>query len=200
MKNKIIVYENVFNRDKPLESTFGVYLTQPETFFTHFNKEVGMLEEIKNTKDKELRNSLKRNNLPAMDLSMSNILCIDLDNVRGDDFKMNNIVNKLSQLKSCLCVRKTASNNLCAFFKYNCSIEDYPYLYYKLYLELTILLSTNIDFLPEIGRLRYVTLDEVLYLNENSEVIYDILKVESLPYINTQINKDKARKTIFGSR
>lgn len=200
MNNKIIVYENVFNRDKPLESAFHVYLEHPIYFFLHFNKDTSILEEIKNAEDKEYRNSLKRNNLPAMDLSMSNILCIDLDNVRGDDFKMNSVVSKLSKLPTCLCVRKTASNNLCAFFKYSCSTEDYPYLYYKLYLELTILLSTNIDFLPEIGRLRYVTLDEVLYLNKDSETIYDILKVESLPYINTQINKDKARKTIFGSK
>lgn len=200
MNNKITVYENVFKRGNLLESAFHVYLENPIYFFLHFNKDTSILEEIKNTQDKEKRNILKRENLPAMDLSLSNILCIDLDNIRGDEYKMNTIVSKLSNLPTCLCVRKTASNNLCAFFKYNCSVADYPYLYYKLYLELTILLSTNIDFLPEIGRLRYVTLDEVLYLNKDSQVVTDILRVESLPYINTSTPKDKARRVVFGSK
>jgi hypothetical protein len=93
----------------------------------------------------------------------------------------------------------SVSGNVVAYFKYECYTKEFPFLYYRIYLELTLLLSVNIDFLPEIGRLRYVSIGEIHHYNENSETLTEILEVDELPYINTSVKKDKARRVIFGS-
>jgi len=109
------------------------------------------------------------------------------------------IIQKLSKLDTAFCVMESVSGNIVVYFKYECYTKEFPFLYYKIYLELTLLLSVNIEFLPEIGRLRYVSTGEIYLYNENSDTLTEILEVDELPYINTSVKKDKARKVIFGS-
>jgi len=47
--------------------------------------------------------------------------------------------------------------------------------------------------------LRYVIIGELYNFKENSDVLDEIMEEETLPYINTQVGKDKARKAIFES-
>jgi len=196
---KVIVYKNVFSRDSLMETTFDVYLENPLSIYGNFGANVGILETIRKTKDKEERNILKRNNLPTMDLSQSGILAIDIDNISDSPLIKENIVLKLKKNDYCFLIKESVSGNIVAFFKYDCSVKDYPFLYYKLYLELTILLGVNIDFLPEIGRLRYVDLNDILYINKNCETLTEILNVGVLPQIKTSITIKNARNVRYGS-
>ncbi len=205
-EHKVLIYRNVFNRENPIESDFFQFLTEVKEIYRD-KLQIGFVEleevltEIKQEENKWNRNNLKRDNLAAVDFSLAGILCIDLDHIRGyEETKKSTIVEKLKTLKTVLAIRETVSGNLCVFFKYDCAVKDFPYLYYKIYLELTILLSTNIDFLPEIGRLRYLTPDEVLYVNADSETLTEVLRVENLPYIQTTVSKNEARKRVFGSK
>jgi hypothetical protein len=97
-------------------------------------------------------------------------------------------------------VKESVSGNLVAFFQYDCSVMNYPYLYYKLYLELTLLLGVTIDYLPEIGRLRYVGGPGCLYKNEDARIVTELLKVNTLPKIQTSITPAQARNIKYGSR
>lgn len=201
MDRKIIAYRNVFNRNDNAEFDFLDLLKNQFLIFNAFKIDdyETELENIKSISDKEERNVAKRNYIPAVDLSMSGVLSIDIDNIfKNEDLKAK-VIQKLSKLHSCFAVMESISGNVVAFFKYECTTVEFPFLYYKIYLELTLLLSVNIDFLPEIGRLRYVSIGELYHFNENSDVLYEIMDVETLPYINTVVSKDKARKTVFGS-
>lgn len=200
-ERKIIAYRNVFERNDTTEFEFEDLIKNQFLIFNAFKIDdfEEELEKIKNIQNKEERNQAKRNYIPAVDLSMSGVLSIDIDGIFHNLDLKAKIVSKLSKLDSCLAVMESVSGNVVAFFKYECSTKEYPFLYYKIYLELTLLLSVNIDFLPEIGRLRYVSIGEVYHYNKNSDVLDEIMECETLPYINTQIGKDKARKAIFGS-
>jgi len=201
MDRKIIAYRNVFNRNDNAEFDFLDLLKNQYLIFNAFKIDdfETELERIKSTSDKEERNVAKRNYIPAVDLSMSGVLSIDIDNIFNNPDVKQKVISKLSNLKSCFAVMESISGNVVAFFKYECTTVEFPFLYYKIYLELTLLLSVNIDFLPEIGRLRYVSIGELYHFNENSDVLDEIMDVETLPYINTVVSKDKARKTVFGS-
>lgn len=202
MENKIKVYRNVFSREDVLDFSFNDLIKNPEVIYNAFKLE-GFEEEllrIKSIVSKGLRNEAKRSFMPAADLSESGIFSIDIDNISDRPKVKDNCIAVLSGRSDVLCVMETASGNLVVFFKYNCSVEDYPFLYYRAYLQLTLELSVNIDFLPEVGRLRYVSNGEVYHYNEDSDILDEILEVESLPYINTQVSKDTAREQIFGSR
>jgi hypothetical protein len=197
----VIAYRNVFKREDVRQFSFVDFIKNPQVIFKSFEiddfeKE---LEKIKNIQLKEERNIAKRNFIPAVDLSQSGILSIDIDGINKNELVKNKIIEKLQKLPSVYVLMESVSGNLVAFFKYECSAKDFQFLYYKIYLELTLLLSVNIDFLPEIGRLRYVSNGQLYVFNENCEILDEILEVETLPYINTQVGKDKARKTIFGS-
>lgn len=201
MDRKIIAYRNVFNRNDNAEFDFLDLLKNQYLIFNAFKIDdyETELETIKSIVCKEERNVAKRNYIPAVDLSMSGVLSIDIDNIfKNEDLKQK-VIQKLSKLHSCFAVMESISGNVVAFFKYECTTVEFPFLYYKIYLELTLLLSVNIDFLPEIGRLRYVSIGELYHFNENSDVLTKIMDVETLPYINTVVSKDKARKTVFGS-
>lgn len=198
---KIIVYKNVFDRENPFEAEFNAhYLSSPQFIFDHFGQDFEKVEKVKTIADKQQRNDFKRANLPAMGLSQSGLLAIDIDGISENRTLFSSLLRKLIALDYCYCVKESVSGNLVAFFKYDCSVEDYPYLYYKLYLELTLLLGVNIDFLPEIGRLRYVGLAGFYSLNENSEVLTQTLKVGTLPSIKTSLTPRAARSIKYGSR
>lgn len=198
---KIIAYENVFKRENIKEFTFEDLIHNPKNIFLGFQKinYNNQLDYIRNLPNKEERNQLKRNFLPAVDLSFCQVLSIDIDNILTDLSKKNEIISKLKTRSDLFSLKESVSGNLVAFFKYDCTVSDYPFLYYKIYLELVLFLSVNIDFLPEIGRLRYVSLGETYHYNDDCEVLTEILKVDDLPYINTSTPKNKARKIIFGS-
>lgn len=200
MKNKCIVYRNVFSREEVLEIDFETYLNNPAVVFNHFKVSMSILHEILGTKDKVLRNTMKRENLPAMDLSQSGILAIDIDNVAGDRDKINRMIRILERNENVYVAKESVSGNLVVFFKYDCSVEDFKFLYYKLYLEMTLLLSVNIDFLPEIGRLRYVSESGFYFINKESKIVTDTLKVGILPSINTSLTLKEARDKKYGSK
>jgi hypothetical protein len=197
----VIVYRNVFKREEVVQTDFNTFIKNPQSIFNSFEIDnfEQELENIKNIQVKDERNNAKRNFIPAVDLSQSGVLSIDIDNISKDELLKTKIIEKLKKLNSVYCLMESVSGNLVVFFKYECYTNQFPFLYYKIYLELTLLLSVNIDFLPEIGRLRYVSLGEVYIFNENSEVLDELLEVETLPYINTQVGKEKARKTVYGS-
>jgi hypothetical protein len=201
MNRKIIAYKSVFERKDTREFDFLDLIKNQEVIFNAFKIDdyKDELYRIKNIENKELRNNEKRNYIPAVDLSMSGVLSIDIDNIFQNQELKQKVITKLSKISSCFAVMESISGNVVAFFKYECSTVEFPFLYYKIYLELTLLLSVNIDFLPEIGRLRYVSIGELYHFNENSDVLDEIMEVETLPYINTQVGKDKARKAIFES-
>lgn len=201
MRNDVIAYRNVFDRADAKEFDFEEFIKMPENIFNAFGIDnwVEELKGIKEIKDKEARNVAKRNFIPAVDLSMSGILSIDIDGINENPSLKNKIVEKLKKLDSAFVVMESVSGNLVVFFKYDCKAKEYPFLYYKIYLELTLLLSVNIDFLPEIGRLRYISNGELYHYCDNSETLTEILEVDKLPYINTSVGKEKARRTIFGS-
>jgi len=201
IERPVIAYRNVFNRNDNKQFSFEQFIKSPEEIFLAFNQDEFKkeLESIKSIVDKEERNIAKRNYIPAVDLSQSGILSIDIDGIFDNLELKLKIIQKLKNLKSVLCVMDSVSGNIVVYFKYECYAKEFPFLYYKIYLELTLLLSVNIDFLPEIGRLRYVSTGEIHYYNEDSELLTEILEVDELPYINTSVKKDKARRVIFGS-
>jgi len=201
MNRKVIAYQNVFNRNDNAEFDFLDFIHNPELVFNAFKIDdfESELARIKSIENKEERNNAKRNYIPSVDLSMSGVLSIDIDGIFNNPDLKSKVISKLQNLKSCFVVMESVSGNVVAFFKYECTTVEFPFLYYKIYLELTLLLSVNIDFLPEIGRLRYVSIGEVYHFNENSETLDEIMDVETLPYINTVVKKDKARTLVFGS-
>jgi len=207
-ERKVTIFRRVFDRKTTADTTFEAYAFHPEEILTHFGDENPKLtfDEIKLTVDKQERNRIKKDKLPAMTLEGTNLLCIDIDGI-PNEIVFSSIVLILSHHTCCYMAKRSVSGNICAFFKYDCSPEDYQYLYYKLYLELTLLLGVNIDFLPEIGRLRYLSEAGSLYYNEDSDTLTEILKTERLPYIETSPGKHtNIRKTMktkgirYGSR
>ena len=198
---KVTAYKNVFNRDCSLQTTFSEFATNPASIFKYFNVDMAdVLGRIKSTANKDIRTELKRTLLPAVKLSNSGLLSIDIDNIHDlPDIKAL-VVRKLSENSFCHMVKESVSGNIVAFFKYECNKEDYKFLYYRLYLELALSLGVNIDFLPDVERLRYLSNPEYLYLNENSNTLTEMLKVDVLPQIKTVIPKDRARRIRYGSR
>ncbi len=201
MNRNIIAYKSVYERTEPCEFDFIDLVKNQSVIFNAFKIDdyESELERIKNIADKEERNQAKRSYIPAVDLSMSGILSIDIDGIFNNPELKQKVIKKLSGLNSCFVVMESVSGNVVAFFEYECTTVQFPFLYYKIYLELTLLLSVNIDFLPEIGRLRYVSIGEVYHFNENCEVLDEVMECETLPYINTQVGKKKARDVRYGS-
>lgn len=201
MNRKIIAYRNVFERNNTAEFTFTDLIENPEVIFHAFKIDdfEEELSKIKSIENKEERNQVKRNLLPAVDLSMSGVLSIDIDNLTDKPHAKQKCIDKLKSLDTCFVLMESVSGNLVAFFKYECSTVEFPFLYYKIYLELTLLLSVSIDFLPEIGRLRYVSNGQIYHYNERSCELTETIDVEDLPYIKTSVTKDRARKVVFGS-
>ncbi len=202
MEQTIYAYENVFNRENPKEVTLRDFIMNPEFIYMEFDKEdyEGELYKIKQIENKQERNNYKRNYLPAVDISPASVLSIDIDGIFDKPTIKQSVIDKLKKLPETLAIKESVSGNIVAFFRYECQSNQFKFLYYKIYLELILKLSVNIDFLPEIGRLRYVSTGETYYLNENSEVLTEIIEVDELPYITTVVKKDKARGLVYGSR
>lgn len=201
---EIVVYRRVFGRKHPTKTDFETFLLEPEKLMGGFsegslNWVIGI---IKRTKDKEYRNYLKRNNLPVVELYPEGILSIDIDDLLGDEEEISRIVNILKQDEYCLAVKETPSKNLVAFYKFECEDpKDFPFLYYKLYLELTLKLTKNIDFLPEKERLRYISNGEIYHYNKDSKVLTELLVVDELPYIlkkgNATFREDEVEEEVI---
>lgn len=198
---KIVCYKSVFKREFTVESTFETMVENPLLLLSIVeNKDwTAVYDQVKNIKDKIDRNIFKRENLPAVDISRTGYFSIDIDNISSNSEK-EALIEKLKPIPGVRLIQESVSGNIVVYFKYKCSIEDYPYLYYKVYLELTLALGKNIDFLPEIGRLRYVSLGEVFFENKDPETLTEILRVENLPYINTQVGVKESRRVVYGSR
>ncbi len=202
LNRKLIAYRNVFSRGEFVETTFSVFLNDPVMIYNHF----GVSEILplwssfldSSTPPDEIREK-KRTQLCAVNFSMSGILTIDID-VSDDQELKTQIANKLSKLDCCLAVKQSVRGNLVAFFPYDCSVADYPFLYYKLYLELVLLLGVNVDFLPELGRLRFVSGGPTLHFNADASVLTEVLRVDRLPYINAKLSPKEARAVKFGSQ
>lgn len=200
MGKQILVYKNVYSRKETKYYDLLKYIEQPMDILSDFGVTEDDLKNIKATEDKQDRNELKRQKLPAVDFSMCGLLTIDIDGISDDKTTKNRIIDVLSKTDTCYLLQETASGNVVAFFKYDCKVGDFQFLYYKIYLEMTLLLSVSIDFLPEINRLRYLNAGEIYHLNESCKVLTKILKVDNLPYINTKVTKDKARRVVYGSK
>ena len=197
----MITYKNVFNRENFKEITSDKFFTDPESILKGFGieqpKELAKM--IKNTADKVLRNDLKRELLPAANISTAGLLSIDIDGISTDFYLIKKITEKLISDGRALAVQESVSGNLVAYFKFDCSVADYPYLYYKLWLEFTLLLGVSIDFLPDLQRLRYISLGDLYHYDDGAPVITEILKIERLPSINTNITVRDARGIIYRS-
>ena len=194
------VFETVFNRDNFWEFTADEFLVHPELVAEHFEIKLEDIKSISEEKDKPLRNQLKRDILPAANFYEDSIFTIDIDNIYNDQVKKTKIVNKLKKLDDCFAVKESVSGGLSAFFKFECTPAEFPFVYYKKYLELTLLLAVNIDFIPDIGRLRYLSLGEVFHYNPNSEVLTEMIEVDVLPVINANVSVEEGRRVIYGSR
>lgn len=194
------VFETVFDRDNVYEVSFKDFLYNTDTILEYFNTPKEIFSDIRSFTAKKDRNECKREHLPAGCTTDDSILSIDIDSIRGDEYKIKEIYNKLKGDDDLLAIQKTVSNGLVLYYRFNCSFEEYPFLYYKKYLELTLRLSVNIDFLPDFTRLRYVSDGEVLHYNEFADTLTEILDVGFLPSINTVVDKENARRTVYGSR
>jgi len=186
---KVKAYKNVFNRDEVFETTFEVYLNHPEQLYEHFGLDKDTPSYVPNIKDKHERNIFKRERLVAIEFSECEILAIDIDDVADDAALKQKVIDMAKELDSCFIIKESVSGNILLLFKYECGPADFSYLYYKLYLQLTLLFSVNIDFLPEIKRLRYVGNPGYIYKNDDAKVLTDMLKVKALPYIKVRTQR-----------
>lgn len=199
---KITVYKNVFSRENPATIfTFDDYLFNPDLIFKHFRLDLDtQLNKVIHEADKTARNVLKRELLPAMDASPANIFALDIDDVQDYSNRFGVWSERLLEIGA-YCVKESVSGNIVAFFRYSpdISVSEYPFVYYKKYLETTLALGVNIDFLPEINRLRYVGAPGVLAINDNAPVLTEGLHVGQLPTINTHVTPTEARKRVYKS-
>lgn len=191
----ITVYKSVYNRKDPYTSDLDTFINNPESIYDMLGytdwKE--KLVEIRSEDHKPTRNEMKRAYLPAVDISESGYLSIDIDGISHDEDLKQKIIDKLYHKPSCYACMDSVSGNLVAFFKYGIEDEKFRALYYKLWLELTLELGVNIDFLPEKNRLRYISDGTVHFIHDEVNVreLVDYLEVEELPFIKAADNTPK---------
>lgn len=196
-EKNVIKYKNVFDRSQPELISF-------EEFITADSEMDKIFLEIQNISDKKARNEFKRNNLFAVDLCLTNIIRIDID--EADERIQADLITKLAALPFVWIIQKSASGNLCVYIQYErFLLRDFKFwqIYYKLWLELTVVLEVSIDFLPEQNRLAYKSNGAIVYKAETPIKYVSVIKVPSLPYINTnkKITEGGAnvRRVAFGS-
>jgi len=209
MDSNLILYKNVFDRNEAKEITFGDFINNPENCLNEYDSSrVSIWDEIQNEKSKAIRNELKRNNLPAASFTQTNILSIDIDGIQDSPEIVERCIDRLCDPSSfyymdgetqVLAVQSSVSGNIVAYFKYDCSPEDYSKLYYLIYLKITMLLGVNVDFLPDVGRLRYLSNGKVHYLNEDALPVTDMFEGDELPKIYATEKPKNARKIIYKS-
>lgn len=204
MKDNLTVYKTVFDRVNPTHCNFKQFIYTP----AELCEKLGMHDpykvyrQIKATTDKAERNHFKRNYLPAVDLSPANIFSIDIDDISHNIDLVRSIAEKLTSDRQCLAVTESISGNLVAYYKFNCDKEEFNRLYYKKYLELTLSVGVNIDFLPEINRLRYLSVGaRIWHYNEESETVTEMFQSNAVPYISHKAPAEakKGKRVIFKS-
>lgn len=168
-----------------MQVPLDLFFEEPVKLFQMWNNELTeeevtkIYEEIKEAStDHKYKSELKRNLLPAVDLSVANIMSIDIDNVSHNPELKQKIINTLLLDDKVYCLQESASGNLVIYYKFECDKNDYQYLYYKKYLELTLKLEVAIDYLPEVNRLRYVSLGQKFIYNRAAEPLTELLIVD----------------------
>lgn len=202
--NNIICYQTVFKRNNTKEVSVDTFFNNPIQIYkeweSHTDEEINdILNQIKNANSKEYRSELKRNNLPAVSLYQSGFMTIDIDGLEDKPEEKQRLIDILKTDSSVYCLQESVSGNLVIFYKFDASEEDYPYLYYKKYLELTLKLEVSIDFLPDYKRLRYVSLGEKYILNENAVTLTELLKVDHMLTPVSKSDKPKPSVTLTNS-
>lgn len=156
-----------------------------------------LLTSIRTLKDKEAKNVIKRSLLPAASLENTDILSIDIDNL--EERSKLELINKISKWEYTWKLAESVGGNLVIYIKWDRNLKKFfDKLYYHIWLELTMLLTTPIDFLPELDRLRYVSKGQIYFENDDSKVWDTFINISSVPYIATS-KKGKERAN-FGSR
>tara|TARA_R100000656_G_scaffold122935_1_gene98959 strand:- start:494 stop:1153 length:660 start_codon:yes stop_codon:yes gene_type:complete len=185
MDDLITVYRRAWDRKSVELFTMDTFLFKPEVIAEKFgDRNINVtIGHIKRTKDKEYRNFKKRDELPIAELFDAGYLAIDIDDLYGDQKEIDRLVKLFEADPNCYAVKGTPSGNLVAFYKFDCSEEDFPKLYYKLYLELTLKLSCNIDYLPDARRLRYLSNGEIYHYNEQSGIVTEMMEMDEVPII-----------------
>ena len=200
MKNRSIkIYKSVYDRSSFIECKVPDFVDNDHIFKSLGVNKQKVLDIIQNETDKPTRNTLKRDLLPAVNFEDSGLFSIDIDGISHDKYKVRLLTTKLSSLDFTFMVCKSVSGNLVAFFKYECEPEEFKFLYYKTYLELTLILNTAIDFLPEVNRLRYLCDGGYEYFNNESKVLTELMDVDVVPYIKTSVTPEGARSTVYSS-
>tara|TARA_R110000851_G_scaffold258099_1_gene410511 strand:- start:149 stop:751 length:603 start_codon:yes stop_codon:yes gene_type:complete len=187
---KAILFKSVFNRVNPQSICLDTFLREPSKAFEQLGIKdfVKRSEKIKSIEDKTQRNHEKKNFYPAVDLSPCNVLSVDIDGISGDTKLINSLVEKLEAIPECYACTETASGNLVGYFYYSCTPELFQHLYYKLYLELTLSLAVEIDYLPEINRLRYVSLGKTHFIKSEAKPLVKVLQVRKVPRLSPNEN------------
>lgn len=192
--NNVKIYKRVYDRK---ESSTCPFLDFIKGNFKEMPAR-SIIDMIPTIKDKKSRNTVKRELLPAADLSDTEYICIDIDNL--DNRNKLSIIDKLAKHPSVYMIAESISGNLAVFFKYNTKLKDkFSLVYYRLWLELTLDLQIHIDFLPEPHRLRYVSNGTVFYTNETCNMYSQYMNTNGIPYISTSEAPKNENKT-FGSK
>lgn len=197
----ITVFKNVFNRAESIDIDFLDFINNPQSVFEKFQISdfKDKMESIKNTKNKPERNEAKRNFIPAANFNGSGIFCIDIDDLENNPKKKSSLISSLKNLDYVHCIKESPSGNICVFIKHKYDKNNFKFGYYKYYLKLTLFLEVNIDFLPDLDRLRYVSFGDVYYFNKDSKIVEDIIVVDNLPNITKAYTKS-GKSIKYGSR
>ena len=181
---QVICYERVNRRENKKEVSIETFFENPREIFSLWGEPSVSVDAVfrllKEQTEKQYRNDLKREYLPAVSLDQVKIMSIDIDGLEDSPEAKQSIIGQLKNDESIYCLQESASGNLVIFYKFDCSTEDYQYLYYKKYLELTLRLEIEIDYLPEINRLRYVSLGEKYIYNKDAKPLTELLKVNRM--------------------
>lgn len=192
---EVILYKAVFLRKENTKISVDLFFEEPFKLFQTWDSTLtekaieNIYQEIKEAySDKKYKSDLKRNLLPVADLSPANILSIDIDNVADKPEIKQKIISILKQDDKVYCLQESASGNLVVYYKFECDTDNYQYLYYKKYLELTLKLEIAIDYLPEMDRLRYVSIGEKFIYNKDVEPLTELLVVDKFitPSVSTE--------------
>lgn len=195
----MVIYKNVFDRDEfTTKFSLGDFLINQEDIANHFGVDASVWERIPLIEDKAQRNQFKRDNLPACAPAEVGVMTFDIDSIRDKD--VDRAVEKIYTMEMDVhAIQKSVSGGLVLYYRFDCTLDDFAFVYYRKYLELTLLLGVNIDFLPDLSRLRYLSMS-TLYVNKDAKPLTEALRVGVLPVINANVSPTGARRVIYGSR
>jgi hypothetical protein len=161
---------------------------------------IDQIEQIRSTKDKEERDKLKKNILPAATFSgtfsersekfiesYSGIVVIDIDGIslkQADNFKL-----RLSKSKRCFCCFISPSGGLKALFKVNTPLEYHKKFAFPYISSIVEGMTTKVD--PsgkDLSRLCFMSYDPDMHYNEDA--IISEIPVEAM---NRRLEEQKRR-------